>query len=78
LAAKAGIAVDKGYINYERFYQIHQSKAYFVTRAKTNFAFQRIYSNKVDKSTGLICDQTVKLTVPKSAKEYPEYMPFFF
>jgi len=32
---------------------------FFVTRAKTNTKFRRLYSQPVDKSTGLICDQTI-------------------
>jgi IS4 transposase len=42
-----------------------------VTRAESNFKFERIYSYPVDKDTGLICDQTIKLTVPATAKSYP-------
>lgn len=34
--------------------------------------FRRVYSCKVDKSTGLKCDQTIVLSGTKSAKEYPE------
>ncbi len=66
--------MDRGYLDFERLYVLHTLKAYFVTRAKKNFQFQRRYSHPVDRSTGLICDQTVVLTgfYPKQA--YPEVL----
>jgi len=64
--------IDKGYYDFERLYKINQSKAFFVIRAKRNLKFQRIYSRPIDKSTGLRCDQTIKLIGQKSALVYPE------
>ncbi len=64
--------MDKGYLDFERLFRINLASAFFVTRAKVNLAFARIYSNKVDKTLGLRCDQTIKLTTPKSSKAYPE------
>jgi transposase len=64
--------MDRGYLDFERLYRITRSLAFFVTRAKSTFSFERIYSHPVDKSTGLICDQTIKLTVPATAKKYPD------
>jgi hypothetical protein len=64
--------MDRGYVDFERLHRITRSLAFFVTRAKSNFSFERIYSHSVDKTTGLICDQTIKLTVPATAKTYPD------
>lgn len=64
--------MDRGYVDFERLYRITRNLAFFVTRAKSNFNFERIYSYPVDKDTGLICDQTIKLTVPATAKNYPD------
>ena len=69
--ACAFYVMDKGYIDFKRLYQIQLASAYFVTRAKDNLAFQRVYSSKVDKQSGLRCDQTIKLSTPKSHKDYP-------
>ena len=67
--------MDKGYIDYFRFYsQIHQQRGFFVTRAKDNMAARRVYSRKVNKTTGLIYDQSVKLTGFYIKKDYPEYL----
>ena len=55
--------MDRGYIDFERLGRLSQAGSFFVTRAKSNLKVQRRYSHKVDKSTGLICDQTVMLTV---------------
>src|SRR5262249_7942369 len=46
----------------ERLYQLHEAKSFFVTRAKSNLKAQRRYSHPVDRTTGLICDQTIVLT----------------
>jgi hypothetical protein len=64
--------MDRGYLDFTRLYKIHQASAFFVTRTKTNFSRKRLYSQPVDKSTGLQCDQIV---VPKgyyAKKDYPE------
>ena len=63
---------DRAYLDFSRLYQYHTAKSFFVTRAKSNFKFRRRYSRKVDKTTGLICDQTVVLTTFYPAKAYPE------
>lgn len=64
--------MDKGYIDLTRLYRLNCSKAYFVPRAKENMQFRRIYSNKMDKTTGLIYDQIEKLEAYKPLKSYPE------
>jgi hypothetical protein len=72
IEAGAYYIMDRGYIDYERLNYIHRQGAFFVVRAKNNFSFKRIYSAKVDKSIGLRCDQTVRLTGYYSAKDYPD------
>lgn len=62
---------DRGYVDYKRLYKIEFSKAFFVIRAKGNLNFKVLKSNKVDKSTGLKCDQIFKLKVKKSQADYP-------
>ena len=64
--------MDRGYLDFARLYELHQAKAYFVTRAKRNFKFQRRYSHEVDKTTGVQCDQTVLLETFYSLQGYPE------
>lgn len=64
--------MDRGYLDLDRLYSIHRKSAFFITRAKGNIATKRVYSHPVDKSTGLRCDQSVRFTVYKSKKEYPE------
>ena len=67
--------MDKGYVDYFRFYSlIHQQRGFFVTRAKDNMAARRVYSRKVDKTTGLKYDQSVKLTGFYIKKNYPDYL----
>ena len=64
--------LDRGYIDYERLFRIHQSSAFFVVRAKDNLQFRRIYSNKVNKDNGVLLDQIGKLTGFYISKDYPE------
>jgi hypothetical protein len=64
--------MDRGYIDFARLYMMHQSLAFFVTRAKRGFQRKRRYSRPVDKSTGLRSDQTIILTGVNTAKTYPE------
>ena len=63
---------DRGYVDYARLYKITLLSAYFVVRAKSNLKFRRIYSQKVDKSTGVQTDQIGKLTGFYVSKDYPE------
>jgi hypothetical protein len=74
LIAEAGAfyIMDRGYIDFARLYRLHQAGAFFVTRAKKNMQAQRRYSHPVDRSTGLIYDQTLVLQGYQSAKDYPE------
>ncbi len=64
--------MDRGYLDYSRLHRLSQAAAFFVTRAKSNLKCRRVYSRPVDRSTGLICDQSVLLTVPKSSADYPD------
>jgi len=66
--------MDKGYIDYTRLYEMHKQQAFFVTRAKSNMAYKRLYSNPVDKTIGLKCDQTIALTGSYAKKNYPELL----
>ena len=64
--------MDRGYLDFGRLYRLHSARSLFVTRAKANFKFRRRYSHPVDRTTGLICDQTVLLSTFYPAKAYPE------
>jgi transposase len=64
--------MDRGYLDFERLYAIHQKCAFFITRAKGNTAMRRVYSRPVNKSTGLRCDQSVRFTGYYSKKQYPD------
>lgn len=64
--------LDRGYVDFSRLYVIHKSKAFFVTRLKHNANYRRLYSAKLDKATGVLCDQTIMLNNHYVAKDYPE------
>jgi hypothetical protein len=64
--------MDRGYLDFERLYALHQAGSFFVTRAKSNSKFKRLISRPVERSTGLICDQVVELTLFYSHQGYPD------
>lgn len=64
--------MDRGYMDFARLHKIQRSSAFFVTRAKKNFDFKRLYSHDVSKDTGIQCDQTIVLMGFYSKKDYPE------
>jgi len=72
--AGAFYIMDRGYVDFTRLYAMHQTGAFFVTRTKSNFDARRVYSAKVEKATGVVCDQTMALNGRKSARNYPEHL----
>lgn len=66
--------MDRGYSSYAKLYALHQAGAFFVTRARSNLDARRIYSAPVDRSTGLICDQTVAFDGEHSRHHFPEHL----
>jgi hypothetical protein len=70
--AGAFYVMDRGYLDFARLYVLHRAGSFFVTRARSNARFRRIYSQPVDRESGLICDQLVELTVFYSQQGYPE------
>ena len=74
IEAGAFYVMDRGYLDFSRLYGLHQAGGFFVTRAKTNMNARRIYSHPTDRSTGIICDQTVVLNGFYAIQNYPEYL----
>ena len=72
IEAGAIYIMDRAYVDFTRLYRIHQNQAFFVTRAKSNFVFKRLYSLPVDKSTGVQADQIITTTGFYTLKDYPE------
>ena len=64
--------MDRGYLDFARLYSLQLNNSFFVTRAKSNFKFDRIYSHEVDRTTGVICDQTINLSGFYQSKDYPD------
>lgn len=74
LAVEAGAiyVMDRGYVDFARLYRFETALAFFVTRAKKGLRFRRVASRRVDKTTGLRCDQTIRLTGAATAVDYPQ------
>jgi hypothetical protein len=63
--------LDRAYIDFERLLRLEEARAVFVTRAKKNLSYRRRYSSPCDRSTGLVCDQTIVLTGKSTREHYP-------
>jgi hypothetical protein len=76
IAPEAGAiyVMDRGYVDFRRLYTFHQAGAFFVKRTKINMKFHRVYSNVVDKATGLRFDQTIALDGFYSERRYPQHL----
>ena len=72
--AGAIYVVDRGYADFARLYVLHQAGAFFVTRAKSTIDAHRVYSAPTDRSTGIICDQTISLDGFYTRQDYPELL----
>ena len=66
--------MDRGYVDFARLHRLHLAGAFFVTRAKSNLDAHRLYSAKTDRSTGIICDQTIALDGFYTRRDYPDHL----
>lgn len=64
----------QGYLDFGRLFKLHQAGACFVTQTKRGMNARRAYSNKSDRSTGVICDQPIRLNGFYVSQEYPEHL----
>ena len=64
--------LDRGYLDFARLHRMHRALAFFVTRAKKNFRFRRLYSAPVEKTMGVLFDQTVLPEAFYAAKDFPD------
>jgi transposase len=69
--AGAIYVMDRGYVDFARLHGLHQAGAFFVTRAKANMSAHRLYSAPADRTTGIICDQTIALDGYYASRDYP-------
>ena len=66
--------MDRGYVDFARLHALHQAGAFFVTRTKSNMNAHRVYSAATDRTTGIICDQSIALDGHYTSKNYPEHL----
>ena len=74
IEAGAFYVMDRGYLDFARLYKLHQTGAFFVTRAKRGMNARRVYSTKTDRTTGVMCDQSIALNGFYVSKDYPEHL----
>jgi hypothetical protein len=71
LEAGAIYVMDRGYVDFSRLHALHLAGAFFVTRAKSNMKWHRVYSMPTDRSTGIICDQRIAMDGFYTKQDYP-------
>lgn len=65
--------MDKEYAKFDSLYNhFHLNHGWFVTRAKDNMLFEVVESREVDHQTGLISDETIRLTGYYTSRKYPD------
>jgi Transposase DDE domain len=76
IAPEAGsiYVMDRGYVDFRRLHVFHAAHAFFVTRAKSNMKYHRVYSHPVDKSVGIMADQSIALDGFYTGQDYPEHL----
>ena len=74
LEAGAIYVMDRGYVDFRRLYVIYQAGAFFVTRTKINMKYHRVYSHAVDKTTGVVADQSIALDGFYTKQDYPQHL----
>jgi transposase len=72
LEAGALYIMDRAYTDFNRLHRIQKANAFFITRAKKNLRFKRLYSHAVDKTNGLKCDQTIVLKGYNTQQKYSD------
>jgi len=72
--AGAFYILDRGYLDFARLFKLHQSGAFFVTRAKRGMNARRVYSSVTDRSAGVVCDQRIALNGFYVSQDYPEHL----
>lgn len=72
--AGAIYVMDRGYVDFRRLHAFHVAHAFFVTRTKSNMKYHRVYSRFVEKSKGILADQTIALDGFYTSKDYPEHL----
>lgn len=71
--ADAYYLMDKGYVKFDALYKhFHRNHAWFVTRAKDNMLYEVVESREVDSQTGLISDETIRLSGYYTVRKYPD------
>lgn len=63
--------MDRGYLDYKRLYNIEKHGAFFISRTSRTTKIRRLYSNPVDKDSGVIFDQVVTFVTKDARNRYP-------
>jgi hypothetical protein len=74
LEAGSFYVMDRAYVALARLHTIHRTGGFFVTRGPVNTAARHIYSHPLDRSSGVVCNQSVRLDGFRSGKKYPDLL----
>jgi len=65
------LAIDRGYHDFDLYNQYNNNDIRFVTRLKTNAAYDVITSRLVDESTGILADEIIQFRNAATKNKYP-------
>ena len=66
--------MDRAYVDFRRLFGLHQAGASFVTRAKKNLLWHRVYSCPKDRQLGIEADQLIALDGKRAQQAYPLHL----
>lgn len=66
------LVMDKAYIDFARLWRLNKNHITFIVRAKENMDYKIIIRKKVNRSTGIVCDQIIELSGINSSQKYPQ------
>jgi hypothetical protein len=59
-------------VDFAWLYSLHQQGVGFVTRLPRHVRYQVVQEHPIPADTGVLADQTIRLTTPHSRGRYPE------
>lgn len=74
LSSGSIVAVDRGYCDFNLFYQWNESGVFFVTRLKGNAAYEVVEQRPVPQHSNVLIDQIIRFTGPQTSLKYPELL----
>jgi|TARA_B100000315_G_scaffold257009_1_gene304481 hypothetical protein len=68
------VVVDRGFTDFSLFGRWTAEGVYFVTRQKSNAAYQVVETRQIPQNRGVLSDEVIRFTGPKTKCDYPHLL----